>query len=120
MNSNIGQKQVSVMRAGNPYVTDQCYIIVHLDIVFANSTCFDEDLMKSMALVAEHMKPGARIITLTKQLPSSEFTLLDRRQYVMSWGEATCFMSIRQVFKYRRSGVIAPSYSYIICWQELT
>jgi hypothetical protein len=74
----------------------------HLDIVFANSTCFDEDLMKAMALVAENMKPGSRMITLTKQLPSSEFTLLDRRQYVMSWGEATCFMSIRYVALHAR------------------
>jgi hypothetical protein len=70
-------------------------LFTSLDIVFANSTCFDEALMKAMAVVAERMKPGARFITLTKQLPSAEFTLLDRRQYVMSWGEATCFMSIR-------------------------
>ena len=70
--------------------------VIPSDIVFVNSTCFDEDLMKAMAAVAESMKPGARIITLTKQLPSNEFTLLDRRQYVMSWGEATSFMSIRK------------------------
>ena len=53
--------------------------------------------MKAMASIAERMKPGSRFITLTKQLPSAEFTLLDRRQYVMSWGEATCFMSVRCV-----------------------
>jgi hypothetical protein len=52
--------------------------------------------MKAMARVAERMKPGARFITLTKQLPSSEFILLDRRQYVMSWGEATSFLHIRR------------------------
>ena len=67
-----------------------------VDIVFANSTCFDEQLMQAMARVAERMKPGSRFITLTKQLPSPEFILLDRRQYVMSWGEATSFLHIRR------------------------
>jgi hypothetical protein len=52
--------------------------------------------MQAMARVAERMKPGSRFITLTKQLPSSEFVLVDRRQYVMSWGEATSFIHIRR------------------------
>ena len=68
---------------------------MYLDIVFANSTCFDATLMEDMARIAERMKPGSRFITLTKQLPSSSFQLLDRRQYVMSWGEATSFIHIK-------------------------
>jgi hypothetical protein len=65
------------------------------DIVFANSTCFDDSLMISLAGVASRMKKGSRFITLTKQLPSEDFRLIDRRQYNMSWGEATCFTLVR-------------------------
>mmetsp|Transcript_16603 Transcript_16603/g.27706 ORF Transcript_16603/g.27706 Transcript_16603/m.27706 type:complete len:323 (+) Transcript_16603:31-999(+) len=66
------------------------------DIVFANSTCFEDTLMRQLGDIAgEKMKVGSRFISLTKQLPSSKFKLLDRRQYVMSWGEATCFTMLR-------------------------
>lgn len=71
-------------------------ISLSLDIIFANSTCFDDQLMRAMASLAERMKQGSRFITLTKQLPTNEFILLDRRQYVMSWGEATSFLHIRR------------------------
>lgn len=66
------------------------------DIVFVNSTCFEDSLMQRLAEVAgNRMKAGSRFISLTKQLPSQKFKLLDRRQYVMSWGEATCFTMLR-------------------------
>lgn len=52
--------------------------------------------MRSMSVLAEKMRSGSRFITLTKQLPSNEFILLDRRQYVMSWGEATSFIHVRR------------------------
>ena len=64
--------------------------------MFANSTCFDMSLIEAIAEKASAMKAGARIITLTKQLPGDFFVLVDRRQYVMSWGEATAFTHIRK------------------------
>ena len=36
------------------------------DVVFANSTCFEDDLMGSMARQAEKLKPGTYFITFTK------------------------------------------------------
>lgn len=65
------------------------------DIVFMNSTCFEADLMLKIAEKTKKMKIGAKVVTLTKQLPSDDFSLVDRRQYPMSWGEATCFMHVK-------------------------
>jgi hypothetical protein len=43
------------------------------DVVFANSTCFTEQLMVSLALQGESLKPGAFLITFTKGLDSKAF-----------------------------------------------
>jgi hypothetical protein len=51
--------------------------------------------MQKIADKSKQMKTGAKVVTLTKQLPSEEFSLVDRRQYPMSWGEATCFMHVK-------------------------
>jgi SAM-dependent methyltransferase len=59
------------------------------DLVFANSTCFDEDLVNEIGKCAEKLKEGAYVITLTKRLNSPCFKLLDSTQYTMSWGYAT-------------------------------
>jgi len=60
------------------------------DLVFANSTCFDEQLMTDLARQAERMRAGAIIMTLTKGLQSTHFQVLESKQYPMSWGMATC------------------------------
>mmetsp|Transcript_22983 Transcript_22983/g.51087 ORF Transcript_22983/g.51087 Transcript_22983/m.51087 type:complete len:292 (+) Transcript_22983:162-1037(+) len=62
------------------------------DIVFANSTCYDEQLMARMSSVATGMKKGAFFISLTKRLPSTEFDILEYEMYRMNWGEATVFI----------------------------
>lgn len=36
------------------------------DVVFANSTCFDDELMMDMSKKAERLKAGAIIVTFTK------------------------------------------------------
>lgn len=62
------------------------------DIVFINSTCYDEVLMTRIARLAKGMKKGSFFITLTKRLPSTDFTVLEFEMYRMSWGEATIFI----------------------------
>ncbi len=59
------------------------------DVIFANSTCFDDQLMESMSEQAEKLKPGAFFVTFTKGLTSKAFELLERKRYRMSWGPAT-------------------------------
>ena len=38
-------------------------------VVFANSTCFDDSLMRRLASAATALKKGTIFITLTKRLP---------------------------------------------------
>ncbi|KAJ8600349.1 hypothetical protein CTAYLR_000675 [Chrysophaeum taylorii] len=67
------------------------------DLVFANSTCFEDDLMDQLARRAENLEPGAVVITFTKGLPddTSTFHVVHRKRYKMSWGPATVFVHVR-------------------------
>lgn len=65
------------------------------DLVFANSTCFGDDLMGSLSRQAEKLRPGAIVVTFTKGLSSSAFEVLERKRYRMSWGPATVFIHRR-------------------------
>ncbi len=51
--------------------------------------------MEAIGLKASAMKSGSKFVTLTKQLPSDQFILIDRKQYSMSWGEATSFIHVK-------------------------
>ena len=58
------------------------------DVVFANSTCFDDALMQILSDKAELLRPGAVVVTFTKGLTcrQGKFELLERKRYKMSWG----------------------------------
>lgn len=58
------------------------------DVVFANSTCFDDRLMRTLSQKAELLRPGAIVVTFTKGLTCGrgKFELLERKRYKMSWG----------------------------------
>lgn len=62
------------------------------DVVFINSTCFDEDLMIRITEIAENMPPGSFVITFTKPLISDQFEIKEKCRYDMSWGMATVFI----------------------------
>lgn len=64
------------------------------DVVFANSTCFEDDLMAQLSQQAERLKPGAMVVTFTKGMSSPAFELLERKRSRMSWGPATGWMNI--------------------------
>lgn len=87
------QSKCEIVISEGDFLADTSWITG--DIVFTNSTCFDDSLMTALASVAAGMSPGSKFISLTKQLPSDQFRLVDRRQYNMSWGEATCFTTVR-------------------------
>eukprot|EP00455_Lapot_gusevi_P038755 TRINITY_DN4343_c0_g1_i8.p1 TRINITY_DN4343_c0_g1~~TRINITY_DN4343_c0_g1_i8.p1 ORF type:complete len:305 (+),score=97.66 TRINITY_DN4343_c0_g1_i8:55-969(+) len=65
------------------------------DLVFANSTCFDEKLVSCIAAVAARLKKGTWFITLTKQLNSPHFRVVHSQQYRMSWGLATVNVHVK-------------------------
>eukprot|EP00605_Chrysophyceae_sp_TOSAG23-4_P003035 GSChrysophyteH1.ASY1.ANO1.3340.1 assembled CDS len=66
------------------------------DVVFANSTCFDDSLMAQMSRMAEGLKPGSVLVTFTKGLTyMDKFELLQKKREKMSWGPATVFIHRR-------------------------
>lgn len=46
-------------------------------MVFANSTCFGDDLMKKLAKGAAALKEGAIVVTMTDPVPSPAFEVLE-------------------------------------------
>ena len=62
------------------------------DIVFANSTCFSDDLMVALSDKAEALKKDSIVITFTKSLSSSQFEVIKKIRYKMSWGPATVYI----------------------------
>lgn len=65
-------------------------------VVFANSTCFDLDLMTKIAARCERLREGAFVITLTKQLHSGKLRLVSSERQRMSWGVATVHIHRRE------------------------
>ncbi len=60
------------------------------DLVLANSTCFDRELMQKILEKAEKMKTGSFIVTFTQSLPDNDtFELVSSEKKVMSWAKAT-------------------------------
>ena len=62
------------------------------DVLFANSTCFDDKLMRAVSDQARALKKGSIFITLTKRLPGAHFTVLESELHQMSWGGATVYI----------------------------
>ena len=58
--------------------------------IFANSTCFDHDMMRRIAQV--QVKPGTLGISFTKNFSEQDWTILESVKKNMSWGEATVYI----------------------------
>jgi SAM-dependent methyltransferase len=64
------------------------------DLVFVQSTCFNEELMEKLEQKCNELKPGSLVITGTKSLPTWQVTGM--KKYKMSWGEACLFFHVKQ------------------------
>mmetsp|Transcript_20373 Transcript_20373/g.30838 ORF Transcript_20373/g.30838 Transcript_20373/m.30838 type:complete len:336 (-) Transcript_20373:384-1391(-) len=65
------------------------------DLVFANSTCFEEALLDAVARRGEGpggLRPGARVVTFTLALRSAWFRIIYKKRFNMSWGPATVYI----------------------------
>jgi hypothetical protein len=64
------------------------------NLIFANSTCFSPELMKSLSTKADELKKGAFFVTFTKKLPelSDKWEICDGFRRLMSWGIATVYV----------------------------
>lgn len=68
------------------------------DVVFCVCTAFNDELMAAISKKCELLKPGARIITLTRQLVQSDaqaFKEINRQHCHCSFGPATAFVYLR-------------------------
>lgn len=62
------------------------------DVVFANSTCYDDELLEKISNIALGLKKGAFVITFTKRLPAADFDVLEYELHQQSWGAATVYI----------------------------
>jgi hypothetical protein len=74
------------------------------DLVLANSTCFDQDLLNKIAQKCSLLKKGSWMFTLTKKLPSAEEDLVleengdtsSLSNSLVNENEWECVMSIKR------------------------
>lgn len=69
------------------------------DIIFMNSTCFQDDLMDALDIKLESLQPHAQVICLSKPLKSPAFHQYKNKLYDFSWGQATAFFHRRRLWK---------------------
>lgn len=63
------------------------------DVVWANSTCFGQELMRHLSNYSERMKEGSYFLTLTQRLTSDHWQLVTPGElWPMSWGSATIYI----------------------------
>lgn len=67
------------------------------DVVLAVATCFDDAQMGRLADGAARLRPGARVVTVDKQLPpNAPFALLARVECRGDWGPAVGYIQSRR------------------------
>jgi SAM-dependent methyltransferase len=69
------------------------------DIIFMNSTCFQDDLMAALEQKLEEVRPNAQIISLSKPLRSPAYYQYKHKMYDFSWGQATAFYHRKRLWK---------------------
>lgn len=65
------------------------------DLVFANSTCFPDELIEDIATRCRKLAVKSRVITFTTSLRSEYFKIIFKKRLFMSWGPATVFIHER-------------------------
>jgi SAM-dependent methyltransferase len=81
------QLQQIQYRLGDMKIED----ISDADIVFAHCTCWSPDLMAAITEKFNQLKPGARVITVSKGLESPYFAHTGTEMCQMAWGSATMY-----------------------------
>ena len=69
------------------------------DVVFINSTCFDDELLSKFTTIIEDLRLGALVITTTKPLKSRVYQTVKQIPMQEAWGEATTFISRKFIEK---------------------
>lgn len=83
----VGGQRVVTVKEGDMFETDWQSTA---DVVFVSTTCLDDDCMAKLSSAIGSLKPTARVITTTRQLPeTSEWTLSHRGRYSYGKGAMT-------------------------------
>lgn len=88
------QKDIYVNRINSPnfdlicgsFLDNSLYDWTDADLIFANSTCFSDDLIEKIEVISRNLKIGARLITFTSSLSSKYFKVIFKKRLIMSWG----------------------------------
>lgn len=75
------------------------YDLSDADVIFMNSTCFQEDLMSLLEKKLEEVHANAYIISLSKPLKSPAYHQYKHKLYDFSWGQATAFYHRKRLWK---------------------
>ena len=62
------------------------------DVVFMNSTCFDDELLAKIQPMIDQMQKGTFVITTTKPLKSYLWQVIEKNRFEEAWGAATVFI----------------------------
>lgn len=62
------------------------------NVIFINSTAFNVTLWEKLKLKLNHVLPGTRIITISKQLNNSCFDKINESMLLQSWGMSSAFI----------------------------
>jgi len=66
------------------------------DLVYCCSTSYNEQLMKQLGAKADLLKVGARVATISYQLPSRMFEVTWKGELPMSWGKGTVIVHTKK------------------------
>jgi len=69
------------------------------DVIFMNSTCFQDDLMELLEEKLETVRPHCHIISLSKSFKSPSFHQYKHKMQEFSWGQATVFYHRKRLWK---------------------
>lgn len=93
--------QTSISQSNTPIIDVMCsdFRVNHewhtADVVFVNSTAFDELLMHDLSRCCEYLLLGSIVVTLTRRLSSPHFRLIEEARYPCSWGDADAFIHVK-------------------------
>eukprot|EP01038_Epipyxis_sp_PR26KG_P005213 gene5213-7251_t len=76
------------------------------DVVFVNSTCYDDNVITELAKLAVGMKKGSYFVSLTKRLPTTDFKVLEHEMAKMSWGLGTIFIAQKTTKRRKKKKLI--------------
>jgi SAM-dependent methyltransferase len=65
------------------------------DVIFTHSTCFSDETMAKLIKAFSCLKPGARVITVSKSIISPYFITVYSDKIQMGWGEGTIYIYAR-------------------------